>query len=187
MNIWALQIWSSGVSLKRSCKMLFRCVDLVSIGPQKLWPNFEICLFLAHFWPIFPYKIPKSIPYIALGQFLRWKSDFWYSASFYTETARFKWPGHKNEFCFLWDTLAIRMISRMKWDRWIKRLTLSISLKSWSRVDCVPEKAITRHLHSDNSSAARSWQSSWKFLQHIIVFIEVYSILRRPGKKKDKH
>ena len=34
-------IWWSGVSLKRSCKMLFRCVGLGSIGPssQKLWPN----------------------------------------------------------------------------------------------------------------------------------------------------
>ena len=39
--IWACQIWSSGVSLKRSCKMQFRRIDLVSIGPpsQKLWPN----------------------------------------------------------------------------------------------------------------------------------------------------
>ena len=26
-------IWSSGVSLKRSCKMHFICLDLVSIGP----------------------------------------------------------------------------------------------------------------------------------------------------------
>ena len=40
-HIWASQIWSSEVSLKRSCKMQFRRVDLVSIGPpsQKLWPN----------------------------------------------------------------------------------------------------------------------------------------------------
>ena len=40
-RIWASQIWSSVVSLKRSCKMQFRHVDLVSIGPpsQKLWPN----------------------------------------------------------------------------------------------------------------------------------------------------
>ena len=40
-HIWARQIWSSGVSLKRSCKMLFRRVGLRSIGPssQKLWPN----------------------------------------------------------------------------------------------------------------------------------------------------
>ena len=40
-RIWARQIWSSGVSLKRSCKMLFRRVGLRSIGPssQKLWPN----------------------------------------------------------------------------------------------------------------------------------------------------
>ena len=39
--------WSSGVSLKRSCKIQFRCVNLVSIRPpsQKLLPNFEICLF----------------------------------------------------------------------------------------------------------------------------------------------
>ena len=33
--------------------------------------NFENCLFQAHFWPISPYKIPKSKPYAALGQFLR--------------------------------------------------------------------------------------------------------------------
>ena len=40
-RIWARQIWSSGVSLKRSCKMQFRRVGLRSIGPssQKLWPN----------------------------------------------------------------------------------------------------------------------------------------------------
>ena len=35
-RIWACQIWSSGVSLKRSCKMQFSRVDLNS---QKLWPN----------------------------------------------------------------------------------------------------------------------------------------------------
>ena len=40
-HIWARQIWSSGVSLKRSCKMQFSCVGLRSIGPssQKLRPN----------------------------------------------------------------------------------------------------------------------------------------------------
>ena len=40
-HIWTLQIWSSGVSLKRSCEMQFRRVGLRSIGPssQKLWPN----------------------------------------------------------------------------------------------------------------------------------------------------
>ena len=41
VHIWARVIWSSGVSLKRSCKMQFRRVGLRSIGPssQKLWPN----------------------------------------------------------------------------------------------------------------------------------------------------
>ena len=41
VHIWARQIWLSGVSLKRSCKMQFRRVGLRSIGPsnQKLWPN----------------------------------------------------------------------------------------------------------------------------------------------------
>ena len=41
MHIWALQIWTSGVSLKRYCKMKFRRVVLRSIGPssQNLWPN----------------------------------------------------------------------------------------------------------------------------------------------------
>ena len=41
-RIWARQIWSSGVFLKRSCKMQFRRIDLASIGPpsQKLRPNF---------------------------------------------------------------------------------------------------------------------------------------------------
>ena len=40
-RIWARQIWSSGVFLKRPCKMLFRRVGPRSIGPssQKLWPN----------------------------------------------------------------------------------------------------------------------------------------------------
>ena len=32
--IWARQIWSSGVSLKRSCKKQFRRVGLRSIGPS---------------------------------------------------------------------------------------------------------------------------------------------------------
>ena len=38
MYIWSRQIWSIGVSLKRSCKMQFRRVGLRSIGPssQKL-------------------------------------------------------------------------------------------------------------------------------------------------------
>ena len=41
VHIWARKIWSSGVSLKRSCKMQFRRVGLRSIGPssQKLWHN----------------------------------------------------------------------------------------------------------------------------------------------------
>ena len=41
VHIWARAIWSSGVSLKRSCKMQFRRVGPRSIGPsgQKLWPN----------------------------------------------------------------------------------------------------------------------------------------------------
>ena len=41
VHIWARKIWSSGVSLKRSCKMQFRRADLASIGSpsQKLWPN----------------------------------------------------------------------------------------------------------------------------------------------------
>ena len=40
-HIWARKIWSSGVSLKRSCKLQFRRIGLRSIGPssQKLWPN----------------------------------------------------------------------------------------------------------------------------------------------------
>ena len=38
VHIWARAIWSSGVSLKRSCKMQFRRIGLRSIGPssQKL-------------------------------------------------------------------------------------------------------------------------------------------------------
>ena len=41
VHIWACAIWSSGVSLKRSCKMQFRRVGLRSIGPssQKFWTN----------------------------------------------------------------------------------------------------------------------------------------------------
>ena len=41
VHIWARAIWSSGVSLKRSCKMQFRRVGHRSIGhfSQKLWPN----------------------------------------------------------------------------------------------------------------------------------------------------
>ena len=40
-HIWPRQIWSSGVYLKRSCKMQLRRVGLRSIGPssQKFWPN----------------------------------------------------------------------------------------------------------------------------------------------------
>ena len=40
-HIWERKIWSSGVSLKRSCKMQFRRIDLVSMRPpsQELWPN----------------------------------------------------------------------------------------------------------------------------------------------------
>ena len=46
-RIWAHQIWLSGVSLKRSCKMQFRRFDLRSIGPpsQKVWPNLIFAWF----------------------------------------------------------------------------------------------------------------------------------------------
>ena len=53
-HIWALQIWSSGVSLKRSCKMQFRCVDIRLIGPpsQKLsnliFARFPHCNYNVH-------------------------------------------------------------------------------------------------------------------------------------------
>ena len=33
MRTWLRQLWSSGVSLERSCKMQFRRIDSVSIGP----------------------------------------------------------------------------------------------------------------------------------------------------------
>ena len=46
---WPRQIWSCGVSLKRSCKMQFRCVDLVSIGP----PSQKV-MIKSHFWQISP-------------------------------------------------------------------------------------------------------------------------------------
>ena len=51
-RIWARQIWSSGVSLKRSCKVQFRRVGLRSIWPssQKSWPNF-ICGPTSAWWP----------------------------------------------------------------------------------------------------------------------------------------
>ena len=42
---WARQIWSSGISLKISCKMQFRCIDLVSIGP----PSQKV-MIKSHFW-----------------------------------------------------------------------------------------------------------------------------------------
>ena len=73
-HIWACQIWSSGVSLKRSCKMQFRRVGLRSIGPssQKLWPNqifgwFPhcnynvnfICVALRHLW-VYKFEEKKS-------------------------------------------------------------------------------------------------------------------------------
>ena len=38
----------------------------------------------------FPSENPPKKPYGTLGQ-----SDFWYLVSLYTETARFKWLGHK--------------------------------------------------------------------------------------------
>ena len=38
-HIWASQIWSNGVSLKRSCKMQFRHIDLVSKGPRPPLPK----------------------------------------------------------------------------------------------------------------------------------------------------
>ena len=44
----ARQIWSNRVSMKRSWKMQFRCIDLVPIGPriQKLWPTFIFGWFM---------------------------------------------------------------------------------------------------------------------------------------------
>ena len=48
-RFWTSQLWLSGVSLKRSWKIQFRCVDLVSLGPPfksynqiSFWPDFPI-------------------------------------------------------------------------------------------------------------------------------------------------
>ena len=44
-------------------------------------PNNNLDIVLHHFAVSWPYKIPKSIPYAALRQFSRHKSDFWYLIS----------------------------------------------------------------------------------------------------------
>ena len=36
-------------------------------------------------------------------------SDFWCMVSLHTETASFKWPGHKNELCFFRNTLLLTL------------------------------------------------------------------------------
>ena len=43
VHIWARAIWSSGVSLKRSCKMQFRRIGLRSIGPNQIFGRFPHC------------------------------------------------------------------------------------------------------------------------------------------------
>ena len=57
--IWARQIWSSGVPLKRSCKMQFRRVVFRSRGPssQKLCPN---QIFGWFHGPLFKSGLPLS-------------------------------------------------------------------------------------------------------------------------------
>ena len=47
MHIWVRAIWSSGVSLKRSCKMQFRRVSLRSIDPPV--KSYDKIKFLADF------------------------------------------------------------------------------------------------------------------------------------------
>ena len=46
-HVSGAQIWLSWVSLKRSCKIQFRRIDLGSIGPpsQTLWPNLTLARF----------------------------------------------------------------------------------------------------------------------------------------------
>ena len=75
----------------------------MSIGPPS--KNYDQILKFAYFGLIFGQfpliKSPNQYPMVHYGgQFLRYKSDFWKLASIYTETARYKWPGQKNELCF---------------------------------------------------------------------------------------
>ena len=63
--IVALQIWSSGLSLKRPSKMQFRRIDLMSIGPpsQKLRQN--------QIWPKLRIVI-KMLNWKSMGDFCLW-------------------------------------------------------------------------------------------------------------------
>ena len=74
-HIWALQIQSSGVSLKRSYKMQFRRVVLRSIGPQV--KSYDQIKFLADF----PIVITmQNFRWVATDRFLAYKFEIGHAA-----------------------------------------------------------------------------------------------------------
>ena len=58
-----------------------------------------------HFWPIFPYKTPKSKTFVAIGHYVSKNSENWYLGSSYTETIGFRRPAHKKGFFIFRNTL----------------------------------------------------------------------------------
>ena len=85
------------------------CFTWISFSSE-FWANFENHVIYAHFWPISPYKTPKSKTYGANGQYVFKKSENWYLGSLYIETIGFRRPAHKKGFFILRNTLGVKAV-----------------------------------------------------------------------------
>ena len=73
------------------------------IGTASNRANFENRVIYAHFWPISPYKTPKSKSYGDNGQYVSKKNL--YLSSSYIKTIGLQRPAHKMRFSILRSTL----------------------------------------------------------------------------------
>ena len=115
-HIWALQIWSSGVSLKRSCKMQFRRVDLRSKGPTVKSYDQISFLVRSHHWNYYvKHRMPDGWPWQVYGSinlktfinpsfvedsgrnqffFIFFASAYWTHSTFANNTSTFFYSKH---------------------------------------------------------------------------------------------
>ena len=68
--------------------------------------DYHVIVFQAHFWPISPYKTPKSKTYGANSQYVSKNSENWYLGSSHIETIGFRRPAHKKRFFILRNILV---------------------------------------------------------------------------------
>ena len=92
----------------------------------KFWKLPILGSFLADF-PLWNPKIKTLCRYPSIFEI---NSDFWCMVSLHTEKARFRWPGHKNEFCFFRNTLP-RILFVSSWFEIYLRLNFFFQNSFW--------------------------------------------------------